>query len=58
MYTETTVYSYVDSVATPNAWFQANIDTILSIYGEDHRLQKEDVLLGEILFQSHRAHGY
>lgn len=44
--TETTVYRYVDNLNTPKAWFAANIDSILELYGKEHRLQKEDVLLG------------
>jgi len=43
--TETTVYRYVDNLTAPKAWFIANIDLILELYGKEHRLQKEDVLL-------------
>lgn len=44
--TETTVYRYVDNLVAPKAWFVANIDSILDLYGKEHRLQKEDVLFG------------
>ena len=33
-------------LTTPKAWFKANIDATLKIYGRDHNIQKEDLLLG------------
>ena len=33
-------------LTTPKAWFKANIDATLQIYGRDHNIQKEDLLLG------------
>ena len=41
-----TMYRYMESLTTPKAWFMANISHILELYGEEHRLQKEDVHLG------------
>jgi abelson tyrosine-protein kinase 1 len=46
LYTETTVYNYLDNLDAPKKWFKANIDAILKAYGAEHALQKEDVLLG------------
>ncbi|KAJ3474751.1 hypothetical protein NLI96_g12275 [Meripilus lineatus] len=43
--TESTVYEYIEDLAVPKAWFKANIDLILELYGKSHELQKEDVLL-------------
>lgn len=32
----------------PKAWFQANADRILDNYGQEHNIQKEDLMLGEL----------
>ena len=37
-------------LTTPKAWFKANIDATLKIYGRDHNIQKEDLLLGGWLY--------
>lgn len=47
MYTESTVYRYIEDLSTPKEWFKANIDMILKTFGNQHRIQKEDVFLGE-----------
>jgi hypothetical protein len=44
--TETTVYSYIENLEAPKKWFRANVDTIMHLYGETHRMQKEDLFLG------------
>ena len=36
-------------LTTPKAWFQANVDATLQIYGRDHNIQKEDLLLGRFI---------
>ena len=36
-------------LTTPKAWFKANIDATLKIYGRDHNIQKEDLLLGRCI---------
>ena len=46
MYTESAEYQYMKMLTTPKAWFKANIDATLQIYGRDHNIQKEDLLLG------------
>ncbi|KZS90817.1 hypothetical protein SISNIDRAFT_457444 [Sistotremastrum niveocremeum HHB9708] len=45
LYTESTVYRYMDNLETPKRWFQSNVDTILRLYGTEFRLQREDILL-------------
>ena len=47
MYTESAEYQYMKMLTTPKAWFKANIDATLKIYGRDHNIQKEDLLLGK-----------
>ncbi|KAG7443780.1 uncharacterized protein BT62DRAFT_995815 [Guyanagaster necrorhizus] len=62
LYTETTVYTYVENLDAPKKWFKANVDEILATYGTQHRIQKEDLFLviGTLttpdyaLFVSHR----
>lgn len=46
IYVEQTQYHYMDNLDTPKKWFEANIERILQLYADDHRLQKEDVYLG------------
>lgn len=41
-------YLYMKRLDAPKAWFQVNADRILSVYGQEHNIQKEDLLLGEI----------
>ena len=50
MYTESAEYQYMKMLTTPKAWFKANIDATLKIYGRDHNIQKEDLLLGGWLY--------
>jgi hypothetical protein len=50
MYTESAEYQYMKMLTTPKAWFKANIDATLKIYGRDHNIQKEDLLLGGYIF--------
>ncbi|KAK0432782.1 hypothetical protein EV421DRAFT_1457902 [Armillaria borealis] len=45
LYTETTVYKYVENLDAPKKWFKANVDNILATYGAQHRIQKEDLFL-------------
>ena len=48
LFTESTMYSYIaePDLAAPRKWFKANINQILAIYGTDHIIQKEDLMLG------------
>lgn len=50
MYTESAEYQYMKMLTTPKAWFKANVDAILQIYGCHHNIQKEDVLLGKVYY--------
>ncbi|KAF8154194.1 hypothetical protein B0H34DRAFT_80502 [Crassisporium funariophilum] len=62
MYTESAEYQYIKVLKAPKAWFQANVELILHIYGRDHNIHKEDLFLiiGALqvrdyaLFVSHR----
>jgi abelson tyrosine-protein kinase 1 len=35
--------TYMQSLKTPKAWFTANVDKILDLYGIEHQLHKEDL---------------
>ena len=50
LYVEQTAYRYIADLTAPKRWFEANIDRILSLYGKEHRLQKEDVFLGKCVY--------
>ncbi|KAG6855823.1 hypothetical protein H0H87_010489 [Tephrocybe sp. NHM501043] len=45
MFTESTMYRYVESLEVPKKWFKANVDAIMQIYGPTHHIQKEDLFL-------------
>ncbi|KAI0027395.1 hypothetical protein K488DRAFT_90906, partial [Vararia minispora EC-137] len=45
LYAESTIYRYMEDLGVPKAWFIANIDQIMAIYGSAHKLTREDVLL-------------
>ncbi|KAH9924941.1 hypothetical protein B0H21DRAFT_886279 [Amylocystis lapponica] len=45
LFTESTVYRYVEDLTTPKKWFKANVDHILDLYGATHRIQREDLYL-------------
>ena len=47
MHTEGSEYLYMKQLDAPKAWFQANADRILDNYGQEHNIQKEDLMLGE-----------
>ena len=40
------MYRYIEDLVTPKAWFKANIDHILELYGAEYNIQKEDLYLG------------
>lgn len=56
IYIEQIMYRYIEDLTTPKRWFEDNINQILSLYAEEHRLQKEDVFLGE--FHLHVPYGF
>ncbi|KAF6756188.1 TKL/TKL-ccin protein kinase [Ephemerocybe angulata] len=43
--TESTEYRYMDKLDAPKKWFARNIDTIMKIFGKEHHLQREDLVL-------------
>ncbi|OCH89375.1 hypothetical protein OBBRIDRAFT_668393 [Obba rivulosa] len=45
LFTEATVYRYVEDLATPKKWFNANVDRILELYGAKHQISREDLYL-------------
>ncbi|KAL7278405.1 hypothetical protein ACG7TL_007402 [Trametes sanguinea] len=45
LFTESTVYRYIEDLATPKKWLRENIDQILALYQEEHSIVKEDVCL-------------
>ncbi|KAL6299815.1 hypothetical protein BKA93DRAFT_569950 [Sparassis latifolia] len=45
LFTELTMYRYVEELATPKQWFKANIDHILDLYGAVHQITREDLYL-------------
>ena len=47
LYTESAEYHYLKKLDAAKAWFRGNIDQVLSIYGREHNVQKEDVFLGK-----------
>lgn len=40
------MFRFIDDLSPAKRWFQANIDEILSVYGDHHPIQREDILLG------------
>jgi hypothetical protein len=36
----------MENLDAPKKWFKANVDTILKSFGAEHRIQKEDLVLG------------
>lgn len=48
LFTETTMYRYVEDLQTPKRWFVAHVDRILELYGQEYQLQKEDLFLGKL----------
>lgn len=46
MCTGTTQYNYVENLDAPKKWFKGNVDVILQSFGAEHRIQKEDLLVG------------
>lgn len=47
LFTESAMYHYVADadLAAPRKWFQANVEQVLEIYGTDHAVQREDLML-------------
>ena len=46
------MYNYIDDpdLAAPRKWFQANVEQVLKIYGTEHEVQREDLMLGKFSF--------
>lgn len=34
---------------TPKRWFHANVEQLLKLYGQEHGIQKEDIMLGQLV---------
>lgn len=51
LFTESTRYSYIadPDLVAPRKWFKVYVDHILAIYGTEHSIQKEDLMLGECI---------
>ena len=49
MCTETTKYRYLEQLEAPKKWFQSNVNSVISNYGMQHNIQKEDLFLGVYL---------
>lgn len=47
MYTEATTYQYLENLDAPKKWFETNVDDVLKVYGDKHRIQREDLCFGE-----------
>lgn len=47
LFTESTLYQYLESIDDAKFWFEKNINAILHKYGSLHKLQREDIFLGE-----------
>ncbi|TBU27843.1 hypothetical protein BD311DRAFT_807345 [Dichomitus squalens] len=45
LFTESTVYRYMEDPVTSKKWFKANTDNVLAIYKAEHRITKEDLYL-------------
>lgn len=43
-------YNYIARLDAPKKWFKENIDQILDVYGQSHRVQKEEIFLGASKF--------
>lgn len=45
MYTESTEYRYLHKVEAAKKWFKDNVEKIVEIYGPEHNLDKEGIML-------------
>ncbi|OBZ74270.1 hypothetical protein A0H81_05040 [Grifola frondosa] len=55
LFTESTVYRYIEDLSTPKKWFKANVDHIMELFGAMHQLRREDIYLviGTLEAQNH-----
>jgi hypothetical protein len=42
----------MEKLTAARKWFQSNIDSIVRIFGQEHHIQREDIVLGERLSTS------
>ena len=49
LFTESTIYRYMEDLETPKKWLKANVDGILALYGSQYHISKEDLHLGASL---------
>ncbi|KAI0338659.1 hypothetical protein BDW22DRAFT_693644 [Trametopsis cervina] len=45
LFTESTMFRFINDLGPAKRWFQANIEDILRVYGQDHPIQREDICL-------------
>ena len=45
--TENTTYRYMVDMDAAKAWFIANVEKVVRLYGIEHNIQREDVFLGK-----------
>lgn len=46
MYTDSTEYYYLRKVEAAKAWFKGNINHIVDVYGAEHNISRESLMLG------------
>lgn len=47
LYTESAEYQYLKKLDAVKSWFRGSVEQILSAYGREHNIQKEDLFLGK-----------
>jgi hypothetical protein len=45
IYTESTIYQFMEDLAAPREWFKANVNAIVKEYAPHHAIQKEDIIV-------------
>ncbi|KAG2139843.1 uncharacterized protein EDB93DRAFT_1241944 [Suillus bovinus] len=45
IYSESTMYRFIEDLAAPKEWFKANVNAVVKEYAPYHPIQKEDVIL-------------
>ena len=49
LFAESAIYQFITDpdLTAPREWLKANVANVVSVYGEEHGLGKEDIVLGE-----------
>ncbi|GJE88953.1 hypothetical protein PsYK624_050410 [Phanerochaete sordida] len=45
LFVDSAVYRYMVELSAARKWFQANVDQILAMFGTEHAIQREDIML-------------